>query len=141
MKTNTVKVEDLKVEMIIAFKNFNDMDVGVFNIKPDTPYKVIKERLYDGAIELDVGDERGYIFPIYTSENPDIYIWDKQNDLSTVGNDIHLEGSVTFTPAQDIKLLDRTIGTLEILAKYYESIPSELILELIAMNKTELVIK
>lgn len=139
MKTNTVKVEDLKVGMTIAFRNTEGIDIDGYDIKINTPYKVV-EKKDDGKVKLDIGD-KGYLFPLYKSETSDIYIWEKQNDLPNIWNGIYLGGSVALTPVQDIKLLDRTIGTLEILTKYYDSIPSELILELIAMNKTELAIK
>ena len=127
-----VKMEDLRIGMEIAFSSLDGMDTQGWLVDTDEPYKVIEiseNRVYVELLGKHVGN-----FYVECDELRDVYIFD-----SLQAN--YMKGEWQVINDSSIKLLDNTIGILEILTKYYDSIPSELIKELIDMNKTELVIK
>lgn len=130
-----LKAEDLSVGMSIAFSSLMYVETCDWNVEVDVPYK-ITEIDNEGDVYLDLTDAIGDYFFISENELVDACIVLEYNNLPEIPL-LDLTGRL-LPPEPEFKLIDPTfdiIDMLELLAKYYDSIPSGLMMELINMNR------
>lgn len=128
----SIKLKDLQLGMKISFSKLDKVKTYIWDVKVGIPYKITQ--FYNGEIVLDLLNEKGEEFYVLENELEDAYIVFETSNALTAINPIPLNSYHTKTK-------DKTIGVLEVLSKYYDSIPSELIKELVKINMTELHIK
>lgn len=114
-----VKIEDLHIGMEIAFSGLDEMDWSGWNVELDKAYKIVE--LNEQTIHINLTDNYNQNFYIESHELDKVYIVESKKE------NLCDERSFKERYKPDAMLV---LETLDLIARYYDSIPSDLIREL-----------